>query len=223
MDNVVIRDSNISKTAVVYRNVRITKSNISEFCVVGDDTDIVNCCMADKAEFGKRNIVRDVNIGSGSYTGTNTIIKQANIGKYSSISWNVSIGGLNHPYNNISMYSTYWYKRVFNIDVPDKEQFKTVQIGNDVWIGSGAIVLCGINIGDGAVIGAGSVVTKDIPPYSIVVGNPARVIKKRFSQEIIDGLLKIKWWDWTEQKIIDNIDVLRNPPSIDELKRLCDL
>lgn len=223
MDNVVIRDSNISTEAMLYKNIRIIKSNISDFCVVGDDTDLVNCYMSSKSEFGRRNLIRDVNIGLGSYTGTNTIIKQANIGKYCSISWNVSIGGLNHPYNNVSMYSNYWYKKVFDVDFPVEEQIETVHIGNDVWIGSGVIVLSGIKIGDGAVIGAGSVVTKDVPPYSIVVGNPASVIKKRFSQEIIDLLIRVKWWDWSEQKIIDNLDVLRNPPNIDELNQICDL
>ena len=74
-------------------------------------------------------------------------------------------------------------------------------IGNDVWIGTNVTVIPGVNIGDGAVIGANSIVTKDIPPYSISVGNPAKVIKYRFNQKIIRTLLKIKWWDWDVSKI----------------------
>lgn len=75
-------------------------------------------------------------------------------------------------------------------------------IGNDVWIGHGATILSGVTIGDGAVIGACSVVTKNVPPYAIVAGNPARIIRYRFSDEIINNLLSIKWWDWPIEKIV---------------------
>ena len=79
-----------------------------------------------------------------------------------------------------------------------------VRIGNAVWIGDSVIVLPGVNIGDGAVIGAGSVVTKDIPPFSIAVGNPCKVIKYRFSKGKIDVLMRIKWWDWDVKKMKRN-------------------
>jgi len=79
-----------------------------------------------------------------------------------------------------------------------------VVIGNNVWIGDAAIILSGVNISDGAVIGAGSVVTRDIPPFAVAVGNPARVIKKRFSEKIITQLLQVRWWDWSEEKIARN-------------------
>jgi len=83
-----------------------------------------------------------------------------------------------------------------------------VRIGNDVWIGMNALILSGVRIGDGAIIGACSVVTNDVEPYTIVAGNPAKVIRKRFDQEIIDKLLKIKWWDWDIQRIKDNMPLL---------------
>jgi len=76
-----------------------------------------------------------------------------------------------------------------------------VIIGNDVWIGKDAMILSGVNIGDGAVIGARSVVTKDVPPYGIVAGNPARLLRYRFKDEIIKHLLEIKWWNWSDEKI----------------------
>jgi len=82
-------------------------------------------------------------------------------------------------------------------------------IGNDVWIGWGVVLLSGITIGDGAVVGAYSVVAKDIPPYCIAVGNPVRNRKKlRFSQDIVEKLLEIRWWDWPEEKIRENIDLI---------------
>ena len=97
-------------------------------------------------------------------------------------------------------------KEVFN-----KFIIKKTKIGNDVWVGENAIILAGVNIGDGAIIGAGAVVTKDVPPYAIVVGVPAKIIKYRFSTDVIKKLLKIKWWDWTDQEIstryLDFLDI----------------
>jgi chloramphenicol O-acetyltransferase type B len=83
-------------------------------------------------------------------------------------------------------------------------------IGNDVWIGTEAMIMAGVTVGDGAVIAARAVVTKDVAPYTIVGGNPAKLIKKRFSDDEIAILLKLKWWDWSEDKIRENIDRLRS-------------
>ncbi|ASV09195.1 CatB-related O-acetyltransferase [Leptospira interrogans] len=90
-------------------------------------------------------------------------------------------------------------------DFPDKGD--TI-IGNDVWIGTNAIILPGIKIGDGAIIGAYSVVARDVPAYTIVTGNPSQVIRERFSPEVKEKLLKLKWWDWTPQKITDSLEFL---------------
>ena len=84
----------------------------------------------------------------------------------------------------------------------------SIVIGNDVWIGRNCTIMSGVKIGDGAVIGANSVVAKDIPPYAIAVGNPAKVVKFRFNPDIIDKLLEIKWWEWEDEKINDNLHIL---------------
>ena len=83
-----------------------------------------------------------------------------------------------------------------------------VTVGNDVWIGSEALILSGVTIGDGAVIGAGSVVRQDVPPYAIVAGNPGRVAGFRFPKEQIEALLRIRWWDWELDKIVDSLDLM---------------
>lgn len=83
-------------------------------------------------------------------------------------------------------------------------------IGNDVWIGYEAVILAGVTVGDGAIIGARAVVTKDVPPYTIVGGVPAKTIRKRFSDDVISKLLKMKWWDWPEETIKRHISDIQS-------------
>ena len=85
-----------------------------------------------------------------------------------------------------------------------------IVIGNDVWIGYGAVILSGVTIGDGAIIGTNALVTKDIPPYTIAGGIPAKPLKKRFSEEQISALMKIKWWDWSEEEILKNLKFIKS-------------
>lgn len=215
------KNSRISDTAKLFSNIRCVNSIISGGCTIGDDCDIMNCVMEEKSELGRRNLIRNTSLGKGSYTGTNTIIKQSRIGKFCCISWNVSIGGSNHNYKNVSLYTDYWHNRTFDAGIEIKEPEKpSVIIGNDVWIGSGCNILEGVTIGNGCVIGAGSVFTKDVEPYSVVVGVPARTIKKRFSDEIIELLEHIEWWNWTDDKIKENIEFLRNEPNTDVLREI---
>ncbi len=169
--------------------------------------------------FYTKDFFKDKNfvIGEFTYGKPNVLFEnvEANlhIGKFTSIANNVTIflGG-NHKTDWISTYP-------FNC-IPDKEfsEFNyleghpstkgDVAIGNDVWIGTNATILSGVNIGDGAVIGTNSVVSKDIGPYEIWVGNPAKFIRKRFTDEQINELLKLKWWNWTLEEIKKNIPQL---------------
>lgn len=134
------------------------------------------------------------------------------IGSYCSISDRVTIllGG-NH---RLDWATTYPFS-FFPVDWPEAAGIKghpaskgDIVIGNDVWIGFGAIILSGVTIGDGAVIGAGSVVSRDVSPYSVVAGNPAVQYRKRFSDPVITRLLKMRWWDWPEEKVRANIHLL---------------
>jgi acetyltransferase-like isoleucine patch superfamily enzyme len=149
-------------------------------------------------------------IGDYSYVNTNSFIENCEIGKFCSISSGVFISPFEHP---ISYRTTHpiTYNKVYGF-IKEEEHIerKKVYIGNDVLIGLNAVIKEGITIGNGAVIGAGSVVTKDIKPYEVVGGVPAKHIKFRFSPEEIESLQKIKFWDWKKEKILNNIDYLRN-------------
>ncbi len=94
-----------------------------------------------------------------------------------------------------------------------------VHIGSDVWIGSHTTIMSGVKIGDGAVIAANSHIVKDVPPYAMVGGNPARVIKYRFSEDQIEALLRIKWWEWPDEKINENLEYILN----EDISHFCDM
>lgn len=151
----------------------------------------------------------------GRYSRVNPGCQLANcdIGNFTAIGRNSSLGLGQHPLNFVSTQNIFYKKNNMNnfwvkdIDFP----IKPIKIGNDVWIGVESIVMDGVKIGDGAVIGARSVVTKNIPPYAIAVGQPAKVIRFRFDEEVIQRLLEIKWWEFNDDKITENIQFFREP------------
>ena len=127
------------------------------------------------------------------------------IGKFCQIGAGVEfvMNGANHQMNAVSTYPFYIFGS-WDQSAPSKEDlpFKgDTVVGNDVWIGQNSTILPGVHIGDGAIIGLNSVVTRDVPPYTIVAGNPAKAVRKRFDDELIDLLLKLKWWDKSVEEI----------------------
>lgn len=133
------------------------------------------------------------------------------VGRYCSIAANVKVFNRNHPMNLKSQHA-FFFKTSFKKVSCDPVKYIPLTIGNDVWIGDGAIICPGVKtIGDGAVIGAGTVVSKDVQPYAVVVGNPARLIRFRFSQEVIQQLMREKWWEKDIEEIENNMAEYTQP------------
>lgn len=153
-------------------------------------------------------------LGRHSYIGANSHVC-ARVGRFCSIGPNVKTITTSHPISFVSthpvFYSTSKQSGISFVNrqmYKERESWDSIKIGNDVFIGDSVIILAGISIGDGAVIGAGSVVTRDIESYSIVVGNPAKQIGKRFSQEAIDYLITNQWWNKTDEQLRNDSDYM---------------
>ncbi len=149
-------------------------------------------------------IERGTNIGKFSYVGENSKVDfGTTIGKYCSIANNVLIGATIHPQKWLST-SPFQYDTWLDPSSKKKywQIYKSTIIGNDVWIGANSVIKSGVKVGDGSIIGAGAVVTKNVPPYSIVAGVPAKVIKYRFDDKTIEKLLEIKWWNLPHEEIV---------------------
>ena len=169
-----------------------------------------------------------------------TIINNCNIGRYCSLAHNIEINPGHHDLFNLATHpfiagisgdsaGLISYPEYLAIlpDNPAKssnhERAINVEIGNDVWIGCNVIIMAGVKIGDGAVIGAGSVVTKDVPPYMIAAGNSAKKISQRFSDGVIEELLKLQWWDYDIAPIKNEIDFSNINNAIEIIKRSIEL
>lgn len=145
--------------------------------------------------------------GKESYHNGNFVVKGSGgvleIGSYCAIGADVKVILSNHDLSSVCMQYTF-YQKNFGLNQSKKgEAIKTI-IENDVWIGDNVMIMPGVRIGTGAVLGAGAIVTKNVEPYSIVGGNPAKLIRKRFSNERIEALLASKWWEWSSEKIKEN-------------------
>ena len=185
----------------VYLKSVIKNPNI----IVGDFTmyhDWVN----DPAQFEKNNVLYHYPINNDKLI----------IGKYCSVACGAKFmfTSGNHAMKSLSTYAFTIFFNEWDLDWKDItkawDNKGDIVIGNDVWIGYESVIMQGVHIGDGAVIGTRAVVTKDVPPYTIVAGVPAQPVKKRFDEKTINKLISIKWWDWSPEKIKEKLPMIMN-------------
>lgn len=192
----------------VYLNQVVTNPNI----IVGDYT-MYNDFVNDPTEFEKNNVLYHYPINGDRLI----------IGKFCSIACGAKFlfNSANHSLTSLSTYPFPIFFEEWGLDrgqVTRAWDHKgDIVIGNDVWIGYEAVILAGVTIGDGAIIGTRAVVTKDVPPYAIVGGVPAKPIRKRFSDDTIAALLALRWWDWPEERIAAHLDAIQSG-QIDQIK-----
>jgi acetyltransferase-like isoleucine patch superfamily enzyme len=186
----------------------LLKSTLGEMCMVGSFSKIAYSLMDDL-----------------SYIGDYTVVINSVIKKFASISWGVTIGPEEHDYNLVTNHSFLYSLKSFEL-TPYKHYSpfeKECVVGNDVWIGCNSTILRGVTIGDGAVIGANSLVTKNIPPYAIAVGSPAKIIKYRFDKNIIEMLLELEWWNLPISVIREHSELFAAKPNAEIIKSIAKL
>ncbi|MBR3537831.1 MAG: CatB-related O-acetyltransferase [Eubacterium sp.] len=204
----------IDKKKLATRGIQIAKK-----------VDLKNVEFGDYVNIAHHAQVGDSKIGARTSIGRYSKVQFADIGKFCSIAWDVTIGALEHPMHSLSMHA-FTYRTQFGLCPRDfRPAHKECRIGNDVWIGCGAILLSGVTVGDGAIIGAGAVVTKPVMPYEIVGGVPAKHIGWRFPEDKRELLEQLKWWDLPDDVIKKHFDLFAidkdyTKESLDALKKI---
>jgi len=198
----------------------IEQKELGKKPVIHENTQLKEVSFEDYNEIGVWNFIENTHFGSFSYTGQFCFVQNAEIGKFANIAANVRIGPTAHPYDRPSLHHFTYRPAMYGFSETDDSVFfeercsRKAVIGHDTWIGHGAIIMPEVTIGNGAIVGAGAVVTKDVPPYSIVTGIPATVVKYRFPEEIQEALEAIKWWHWSPETIKERLADFQQPIEV---------
>ena len=176
---------------------------------VSRKASVIGSKLAPFSHVGDYCFIYESTLGAYSTVGRNSVLRNAVLGKFCSISWNATIGATPHDYNLISTHA-FHYISSFGFVCKDRRSNIETFLGHDVWVGANAVIMPGVKVGSGAVVGAGAIVTRNVPPYAIVVGCPARIVRYRFDSDIIESLMEIEWWDWDVKKIQENLDIFKS-------------
>lgn len=157
-------------------------------------------------DVGARTSLVESTLGDYSYIVNDADVIYSRIGKFCSIAAHTRINPGNHPLNRAALHHFTYRSQQFGLGEDDASFFdwrrhSPVMLGHDVWVGHGAVILPGVSIGHGAAIGAGAVVSKNVSPFTIVAGVPAKPIRTRFPDSVVKGLLHLQWWNWSEDRL----------------------
>lgn len=193
-----------------YRSFTLTEApTLHDNVIVHDST------IGAWTELGSGTRISESTFGDYSYTAGDVDIVYTDVGKFCSIASHVRINPGNHPMWRVTQHHMTYRRRQYGFGEDDTQFFQwrrdhRCTVGHDVWIGHGALIMPGVSVGTGAVIGSGAVVTKDIAPYTIAVGVPARPIRTRFDAITVERLLATAWWDWDHETLKTRFDDLLN-------------
>ena len=197
MNTVIQFSRTLGEQPCVHPTARVKDTTLGAWCEVQERTKLAETVMGDYSYI----------CGDGEVIYTE-------IGKFCSIASHARINPGNHPLDRAALHHFTYRSEMFDLGDDDPSFFdwrreSKVTIGNDVWIGHGVTVMPGVNIGDGAAIGSGAVVTRDVEPFSVVVGVPAKPVRKRFDDETIAGLQALRWWDWSQDMLRERMGDFR--------------
>ncbi len=216
--------SKVHCTCNIDTNAEILESEIEKEVAVRGFTQVLKSKLGEKVQLDRNNSILYSELGKYCYTGHNTTIRNAKLGNFNSISWNVSIGGNNHDMNKVTTHSFLVYpKWGMGADGNWESASEECKLGNDIWIGAGVNILRGLSIGSGAIIGAGTIVTKDVPPYAVFAGNPGKIIKMRCSDEIIEKMLELEWWNFPSDIIRSNFKIFQSELTMNVVDELFEI
>jgi hypothetical protein len=190
---------------------------LSENPMVHPSARTSNAALGAYTEVGEMCFLENVTMGDYSYCGQFCFFQNATIGRFSNVAAMVRIGPTRHPTDRPTQHHFTYRRALYGFAATDDEAFfswRTEQratIGHDTWLGHGSIVMPNVTVGTGAVVGAGAVVTRDVPPYGIAVGVPAEVVKHRFDARTVDALFEIAWWNWPHETIAERLEDFSSP------------
>jgi len=206
LKNKYSKTNSLSRNFTIGKGVKLTNSSLGYHSRIAEQASIHFSC-----------------IGAYSAIGRYTKITHTSVGKFCAVSWDTTINAVSHPHNNLSISAFPYVPYVGNFVDKRKQHVQRVIIQNDVWIGANCVIMPGLTIGNGAIVGAGAVVTHDVPDYAIVAGVPARIIKYRFDDHVIEKLQALKWWDLDPNVIKQHISIWQNEVTSDTIQSISEL
>lgn len=202
--------------------------HLGQHPAIHPSASVHDCAFGAYTAVGARTRMLEVEMGAYSYVVTDAEIACTTIGKFVSIAAHTRVNPGNHPMWRASQHHFSYRAKSYGLGDDDGEFFDwrrdhPVEIGHDVWIGHGAVILPGRRIGLGAIVGAGAIVTKDVAPYMVVVGNPARPVRRRFPESVCADLEALAWWDWSHETLATALPDMRRLDAADFVAKYRDM